>query len=274
MRCMLLLVFMVLNFVPAFAAQPISRAICEAVQADMAKRGGSNGASQDSLVISRSLAPDSQWTPLSQVGPNSIGADVGTVYLAYVFNTHSFEPAGAVSVKMSVFKEATTDKTKSIELYRPAIAKGTNRCESRARRAVENLRVPINEYIDYHSRRGNSSTIEDFHISYPSGAIDCSRTDRPDEVAGTFQFPDVNPTTGDTLVARVIGSYIGQAVALNHDFSSLRSELHYYNRVNTQPSCVGFQIPLVGISKRASIRIHDLSSNWFSDRGTWLINRQ
>jgi hypothetical protein len=252
-------------------AQSISQQVCAATQRYLAQRGTTIG--EEALLASVALSNGSPWFQLSQSNSNDVTRG-GNIYLAYFFNRPDSGPAGAVSIKISVFQEPNTNKATRIELYRPAIERGANRCEPRGRPAVENRRVWINEYIDYHSRTGSSSDLEDFHFSYPHDTNSCPRTDRPQEVAQTFQFPDVKPTTGTTLTARLIGPLIGQAYAVQHEFSTLRSELHYYRRANGMASCVGFRVPLNGVSRRASIRVHDLSSNWFSTRGAWLIHRQ
>src|SRR5262249_54897173 len=154
------------------------------------------------------------------------------------------------------FQEPNANKATSVELYRPAIERGTNRCEPRGKPAVENRRVEINQYIEYHDRTGSNDDLEDFHFRYPYNSSGCARTDRPREVAVTFQFPKVEPTTGGPGIA----AFISSAYAAHHEFSTLRSELHYYNRSNGTISCVGFRLPLGGVSRRASILLHDLSS--------------
>jgi hypothetical protein len=257
------------------AAQPLSYRICMAAQEYLARTRTPLG--EDMLLWSDSLSKYDVWGQLVRDSTNSVGRDVHTVYLAYLFRGEGFrfEPAGAVSIKMSVIQAPGTTKTPVIELYRPAIDRGTNRCERRGRPVFENQQIRINEYIDYHDRRGSSSTLENFHFRYPFGVNGCAATDQP-EVIQTFQFPDVSPTSGDTLISRLFGS--GQAYALNHTFSKLRSELHYYqNATAPTPICVGFSIPLNAVSKNASILIHDIFANsgsWYSARGMWLIKRQ
>src|SRR5262249_18717609 len=126
----------------------------------------------------------SGWKSVSK----SLAFAGNNIYLAYFFNQAGFERSGAVSIKVSVM-ESSYNKATSVELYRPAIGRNTNRCEPTGRRAVENTRVPIKEYVDYHWRVGSSNDLEDFHFSNPYGTNDCARTDSPQEVAASFQFP-------------------------------------------------------------------------------------
>jgi hypothetical protein len=253
-------------------AQPGSEVICSAAQNFLARTH--TDIQFDSLLASESLTAATQWNAQQQATPGAVSRNGHAVYFAYLFNKRDPDAAGAVSIKVSVVATAPQDRTPSIELYRPAIAKGSNRCEPRGRTAIEGRHVRINEYIDYHSRRGSTSNIEDFHFRYPVGGTNCGRTDEPNAAAESFQFPDVNPTTGDTVASRIFGSYIGQSYALNHQYSFLKSELHYYHVGNASLACVGFEVPLAGLSNKASILIHDISSNWFSPRGSWLIQRQ
>jgi hypothetical protein len=259
------------------AGQSASNKICAAATSYLAASRTPIG--EEALFASGTLSPGGAWTPLLQ-GDTAVGTPASSVYLAYffhapyVYNARNTEAVGAVSIKISVLSGENTPKTGSVELYRSAIARGTNRCEPRGRTEIDDRRARINEYIDYHAKKGSSSNLESFHFQYPYAATECARTDRPDEVAATFQFPGVNRTTGDTLIARVLGEYVGQAYALNHEFSLLRSELHYYHRADSTPACVGFLVPLSGSERKASILIHDLSSNSFSSRGSWLIHRQ
>jgi hypothetical protein len=269
------LLFFLILAAPA-AGESASNKICAAATSYLVAKKIPIGA--ETLLASATI--DGAWIPLPH-SDTAVGAPPSAVYLAYffyapyVYNARSTEAVGAVSIKISVLRGENTPKTTSIALYRSAIARGTNRCEPYGRTEIDERRVRINEYIDHHAKRGNSSNLESFHFRYPYATSECARTDRPDEVAATFQFPGVNRTSGDTLIARSLGEYFGQAYALNHEFSLLRSELHYYHRADTMtPACVGFLVPLSGSEKNASILIHDLSSNFFSDRGSWLIHRQ
>ena len=194
-------------------------------------------APEETLYVKKS---SNLWVPLSQLGPNPVTRG-GNIAVAYFFNRPYSAPAGAMSVKISVFHEPkVTTKAETIELYRPRIERGANRCEPRGKRAIENARLEINEYIDFHARTGSNTDIEDFHFRYPYGSDACARTERAGEVAGTFQFRDVKPTTGGSFIARNFGTLVGVAHALNHEFSNLRSELHYYNRRTAHSRASGF----------------------------------
>jgi hypothetical protein len=259
-------------------AQPLSQLICLSAQSYF----GQNPPAAEVLLASNSISSGAQWVPASS-DKSPIGQNDPAVYLAYFFSAPygafsgpGQEAAGAISIKVSVIKEQKAERTSSIELYRPAIPRGANRCEPSGRRAIEVRRLGINEYIDYHARRGNSSNVEDFHFQYPYAKTECARTDRPQAVSDTFQFDAVKPISNDTVAALLFGRFVGVVYALNtNDFSRLRTELHYYNRTNTTtPACVGFQIPLSNLEKTAAIVIHDLSANWYSPRGSWLIHRQ
>ncbi len=264
-----------LPFASSAWSQTQSRSICSAALTYLAT--ANRTPRDEGLFVSGSLSARSAWVPLTQAG-SGLAVASRTAYLAYFFSApfvgpSSSQAAGAMSIKVSVLRRDEAPKARSIEAYRSEIPRGSNRCEPRGRREITNRRVPINEYIDFHERRGSSSDLEDFHFRYPYGTDQCANTNRPAEVAATFQFPNVRHTTGDTVVARVFGQYFGQAYAVNHDFSQLRTELHYYRAAGSTPACVGFHVPFNGSGNRASILIHDLSSNWFSHRGSWLIHR-
>jgi hypothetical protein len=229
------------------AAQPSSQAICSMA----ASYFGAGGvpASTELLLMSESLSERAQWTPLAANSDTPFSKPTHTVYLAYFFsgpyvvffNGPGSARAGVLSVKASVSTAVGNPRTSSVELHRPAIPPGADRCEPRGLPRIEERHVSINEYIDYHKRTGNSSGIEDFHFQYPFGISECAHTDRPQDVAATFQFENVKPTPSTTVVARLFGT--GSALAADENtFSHLRSELHYYSSNGTTPMCVGFQV--------------------------------
>ena len=92
-----------------------------------------------------------------------------------------------------IFSRAqVTTKAETIELTGRNRARG-ERCEPRGKRAIK-TRVEINEYIDFHARQEAIPILK--IISATRTARSCARTERAGEVAGTFQFRDVKPTTG------------------------------------------------------------------------------
>jgi hypothetical protein len=260
-------------------AQPLSQQICANAQSFFGRNVPSG---TEILLASTYNSAAAKWAPLD-FKSSPLDRTIQVIYLAYffsapytAFSASGQEATGAVSIKIAVVKDEQAAKTSTVELYRPAIPPGSNRCERGGRRAIEDRHVGINEYIDYHARSGSSSDVEDFHFQYPYGGTQCARTDRPQTVSDSFQFEDVKPISNDTVAALLFGRFFGVAYALNaNDFSKLRTELHYYNRTNaTVPTCVGFQIPLAHFGKTATVVINDLSSNWLSPRGSWLITRQ
>jgi hypothetical protein len=266
---------------PPTNAQPTTNAICAAARSYFSS--GDAPAGTELLLMSESLVKNAQWTALPPWASDTpFSRSAGAVYFAYFFSApyvpyfgDTSEQAGAISIKISVATDVTSDRTSTIVLYRPPIQAGTNRCERRGRPAINGRHVGINEYIDYHNRTGNSSNIEDFHFRYPYGTTNCANTDRPEDVARTFQFDGLKPAPSDTIVARLFGNYIGSSYAMNANaFSHLQSELHYYNRTGVSSACVGFEVPVNRFGKSATIKIHDISSNWFSGRGSWSVHRQ
>jgi len=264
----------------ASSAQPPSLQICSAAQNYFGSGNVPNG---EIILMAEALSASAKWTPLTQLGDTPFSHTTHVVYLAYFFSApyvtypgaEGSDPAGAISIKVSVATAQRSARTTAVELYRPGIPRGANRCESHGLPAINNRSVDVNEYIDYHDRRGNSSNIEDFHLRYPYGRTKCAYTDRPQAVAGTFQFEGVEHLPSSTIATRLFGS--GDAYANNSGkpFSRLRSELHYYNRSGaTTPTCIGFEVPVNSLGTGATIRIHDLSSNSYLERGPWLIHRQ
>ncbi len=233
-------------------AQPNSQQVCAAAQQYLAQSGIAIG--EEGLFASGAISPGSTWVQVSQFIPPSLAVTRGgNIYLAYFFNRMGSEPTGAVSVKVSVYQTENTEKANRVELYRSAIERGTNRCESGGRLAFDDKRgVSVKEYVDYHWRQGSNDVLETrFHFRYPFrdqyGTNRCARTDQPAEVAATYQFPGT-PSPPNNLFARIL---VGQAYAFPESFSRLRSELHYYNRGNGTISCVGFTVPLNGVSRQA-----------------------
>jgi hypothetical protein len=262
------------------SAQPPSLEICTAAQNSLRPGDIPNG---EVLLMTEALSSHPKWRVLAPNNDTPFGQTTHLIYLAYFFSApyvqfygaEGSESAGAISIKVSVMTAQSAARTASIELYRPAIERGANRCESRGLPAINNRSVGINEYMDYHGRRGNSSNIEDFHFRYPYGRTRCAYTDRPQAVADTFRFEGVERVASNTIATRLFGRFLGEAYATNgQSFSRLRTELHYYARSGTTPACVGFEIPVNSLGSGATIKIHDLSSNWYSERGSWLIHRQ
>lgn len=263
------------------SAQPLSQSICAAAVNYFGAAGVP--ANTELLLMSEALASSSRWTPLSVGRDAPFSQGTRAVYLAYffsapyvtVYGANDSQNTGAISIKVAVATDPSNRGTSTIDLHRPAISRGTNRCERRGLPAIENRHVGINEYIDYHNRNGNSSNIEDFHFQYPYGTAECAYTDRPQEVAATFQFNGVKPIGSNTAVARLFGGYFGTAIAAETSgFSNLRSELHFYSRAGGAPGCIGFLAPVNTVGTAAIIQINDLSWNWYSERGSWSIHRQ
>lgn len=191
--------------------------------------------------------------------------NVDFLYVAYV-RPRAFEQAGAVSLRIAVPAGEHGQRTNMVEIYRPAIARGTNRCEPAGRYAVETT-VRVNQYIDYHdpATGGASSALEDFHLAYPVHPRGCVRTDRG-RLRSTFAFgSDVTRTRGDTLAARHL-RFIRPAFGVTHPYARLRSELHYRPAAQLNVACIGFTIPLSQKPAAVTVRDHGFGAIWSPDR--------
>lgn len=244
------------SMAPAQVQTPSER-ICTAARAYLAKESRP-------IVGSLTLvAPDlgaRKWTVVDTAGLTA-ASNVRRLYVAY-FRAPGFEPAGAISVRTTLRAADNESGTNFVELYRPAIDRGLNRCETRGRGEV-NASVRLNAYIDYHdpNRGGGNSSLEDFHFSYPTAANSCKRTD---DSSGrrNFAFPDVTRTQGDTVLGRYV-RFVGPAYAVNNRYAKLRSELHYRASAQLNTLCVGFEIGLNARGEAsAAITDHGFGSFW------------
>jgi len=198
-----------------------------------------------------------------------VSGEVGQIYLAY-FMARYFPSTGAVSAKVSVVDDAK-NPTNYVDVYRPPIARGEDRCEPRGRAQIER-RVRVNEYIDYHdpAAGGLSSTLEDFHFSYPVDETHCRRTNDQSTVAA-FQFDGVTRTKNDSYIARIF-PIVGTAYAVTHNFAILRSELHYRANVDSAGTCIGFVVPLSRY-KQANFVVNEIGYGSMPVPEGWLISR-
>jgi hypothetical protein len=251
----------------AVAARPLGDQICSAAAAYLAK---SQMPIQDGMLLV-SARGSATWSPAAIESRFSLPAQSSEAYLAY-FMSRSYSATGAVSAKISLeIVKAENDKTNYVDVYRPAIDPGTNSCERRGRASIQR-RVRVNEYMDYHDPSVGmlSSTLEDFHFKYPQDDGRCARTNNPSHI-NAFQFEGVRRTQGDTFIARTF-SIVGTAFAIDHNFSVLRSELHYRANVDSAGTCVGFVVPL-GASPQASFVINEHGFGGFPSSKRWFIGR-
>lgn len=245
-------------------AQTMSDRICNAVRGHLARTAG--------LVAPTFLAAASlnsrSWQAISApVTGASIGAagNVRVLYVAYV-RPKPFEEAGAVSVRIAVPAGDHGKPTNEVEVYRPAITQGTNRCEPAGRYGIDTT-VRLNQYIDYHAEAGAraNSTLEDFHFSYPVHPRSCVKTDRG-QLRRTFAFgSDVTRTQGDTVAQRYL-RFIGPAYAVTHKFARLRSELHYRPAAQLNIACIGFTVPMNRNPATITVGDYGFGSIWWLDR--------
>jgi hypothetical protein len=242
----------------------MSDRICTAVRAHLART--------PALVAPTFLAAASlqggSWQAVSApVTGASVGAasNVSVLYVAYV-RPKPFEEAGAVSVRIVVPAGEHGKPTNEVEVYRPAIPRGTNRCESAGRYAIDTS-VRLNQYIDYHAEGGArlNSTLEDFHFSYPVYPTTCVKTDRG-SLRRTFAFgSEVTRTQGDTVAQRYL-RFIPSAYGVTHKFSRLRSELHYRPAAQLNIACIGFTVPLNRNPATVTVGDYGFGSIWWADR--------
>jgi hypothetical protein len=223
---------------------------------------------QDGMVVMAGMnSPRANWSAAPIGTRFTLPNEFTAAYLAYFLNRPN-APAGAISARISLEVATAVEKTNYVDVYRRAIDRGSDRCEPRGRATVDR-RVRVNEYIDYHDPNAGtlSSTLEDFHFKYPLDETNCARTNDSSNIK-SFELEDVTRTQGDTLVARNL-SFTGTAFAINHHFSTLRSELHY--RANGSMTCVGLFVPL-GRSPQASVVINEQGFGNFPASKTWLIS--
>jgi hypothetical protein len=254
-----------MTFSPLAAWSAGDNAICAAASAFLAK---SQMPVQDGMVLIASVNPPNVNWFADAIGSRfTLPTQFPAAYLAYFINRPN-APAGAIAARISLQVLSPADKTNYVNVYRRAIDRGSNRCEPRGRAAIDRT-VRVNEYIDYHDPNVGtlSSTLEDFHFKYPQDA-GCARTNDPSNVR-SFQFEDVTRTQGDTFVARMF-PITGTAFAINHNFSMLRSELHY--RADGGVACIGLLVPL-GRSPQASVVLSEQGFGSFPVSKTWLISR-
>jgi hypothetical protein len=257
------------------SAQPTSETICAAAAAYLRQTGTPP---QDGMLLATNrITSGSSWKrePDLILGKSEIkvSENIDKVYISY-FLSRDTPTAGALSARIALLITDARDRTNYIDVFRPAIARGYNRCEPRGRVELER-RVRVNEYIDYHdpAARGVSSTLEDFHFSYPVGADgtgSCKRTDDA-KTSKSFLFENVSKTKNESLISRLF-SITGTAYAINHDFSILRSELHYRQGAASLATCFGFLVP-VGNAQKAQFVIN---LHGFDDEAvpkTWIITR-
>ena len=204
---------------------------------------------------------------IRSVSGASVGAanNVSVLYVAYV-RPKGFEDAGAVSVRIAVPAGDHGKPTNEVEVYRPAIARGTNRCEPVGRYEIDTT-VRLNQYIDYHADGGSraNSTLEDFHFSYPVYPRNCVKTDRG-SLRRTFAFgSDVTRTQGDTLAQRYF-RFVPPAYGVTHKFARLRSELHYRPAAQLNVACIGFTVPLNRNPATVTVGDYGFGSIWWADR--------
>jgi hypothetical protein len=239
--------------------------ICISASAFLAQN---NMTAQDgTMMVATVNSPRAAWSVASGGSPVVVPSQASQVFLAYFVNRPGAS-AGAVAARISLKTASASERTNDVQVYRRAIDRGTNRCEPRGRAMVDRS-VKINEYMDYHDRAGGgvSSTLEDFHFKYPTDTA-CVKTNNQDSVS-SFQFEDVMRTEGDTFVARNL-SFVSSAFAvkINHEFSALRSELHYQR--DGSPACIGLFVPL-NRSPQASVVINEQGFGSFPARKSWLI---
>jgi hypothetical protein len=257
------IVVLSLHAVPA-NAQTMSDKICAAVQGHLARSAALSG---PTFLAAASLGSRS-WQPVSApVNGASVGAaaNVDVLYVAYL-RPRPFEEAGAISVRIAVPVGERGRPTNDVEVYRPAIARGLNRCEPRGRHEIDRT-VRLNQYIDYHAEAGGraNSTLEDFHFSYPLYPRSCIRTDRG-LLRRTFAFgSDVTRTQGDTVAQRYF-RFTTPAYGVTHKYARLRSELHYRPAAQLSVACIGFTVPLNRNPATVTIGDYGFGSIWSTDR--------
>ncbi len=196
-------------------------------------------------------------------------ADSQWLYVAYLRQSWTGD-AGALSVRIAAPAENGRPRTNQVELLRPAIRRGVNRCEPRGRRTIDRT-VRVNQYIDYHRRDAMNSSLEDFHFAYPTTDRSCTRTDRK-EAKESYLFENVERSAGDSFIARNF-RFIGPAYGVTHNYGSLRSELHY--RAPDRPGlvCAGFRVDLTTIPTEIAVQEHGLYWQWIPHRTNLTVQR-
>lgn len=224
------------------AAQTTSEEICSKAMANVAQTRTT--LPERTILAAANLSGTWTASRANPFGPAPLGVatDVDRLFVAYLRAAPSERP-GAVSIRIALKAGANDRPTNLVELTRTAIPRGINRCEIRGRPAMRRT-VRVNQYIDYHNRGGANSSLEDFHFHYPVNTTGCERTDNT-FARQTFAFEDVTPTRGDTLFARWFPT-VATAYAVTHQYSRLRSEMHYRSSLKPGAICVGFEIFLKG----------------------------
>jgi hypothetical protein len=250
-------------------ARSPSDAICESAAAYLSRSqiAPQNG----SVLVAIGNYWDNGWAPKQYDSTITVPSTVRQVYLAYLINRPYSPAAGAISVKISRLEvEGSNDRSNYVDLHRSEIARDTNSCAPRGRRQRDE-QVRVNEYIDYHNGSGISSTLEGFHFQYPKEDGVCQRTDNLAS-RRDFQFDGVKPTQGDTFVARNL-SLVGTAYAVGHEFSMLRSELHYRSKAVSQTgTCIGINVP-IGRSVKTNVVVTEQGFGGFLSGQSLTINR-
>lgn len=256
-----------LSFVqcPTQAWAGLDDSICAAASAFLAQRG--MAASDGLMMFATVNAANAGWTPAPVGSPVVLPSQANQAFLAYFINRPG-APVGAIAARISLKIASLSEKRVNyVDVYRRAIDRGTNSCEPRGLAKIDR-QVKVNAYIDFHdpSAGGVNSTLEDFHFKYPREAGCAKTNDRA--VVSSFQFEDVMRTEGDNVIARyfpVTGTALAQ-FKVNHEFSALRSELHYPG----SPACIGLFVPLHR-SPQASVVINEQGFGTFPTRKNWLI---
>jgi hypothetical protein len=244
--------------------QSLSDRICTAVQAHLSRATGLEGP----MFLATTRLNGATWQQVSARFSSAafgVAQNVDYLYVAYV-RPRTFEQAGAISLRIAVPAGERGHRTNRVEIYRPAIAAGTNRCEPRGRYRIDTT-VRLNQYIDYHDPAGGraNSALEDFHLSYPVQSRGCTRTDRG-LLRSTFAFgSDVTRTQGDTVAGRYL-RFVSPAYGVTHAYARLRSELHYRPAAQLNVACIGFTIPLDKNPAAVTVRDHGFGSIWTPDR--------
>jgi hypothetical protein len=256
---------------PAAAQQTLSDKICAAARAHLR-----NLPAQPlfATFLASANFRKGDWTQVSpgQLAAKNVanGNHASALYMAYIRPTH-FDAAGALSVRIAIPAEGKVQPTNEVEIYRPAIAPGLNRCEPRGRKTIDRS-VRVNQYIDYHARGAANSSLEDFHFAYPVQTRTCFRTDRTQRSRDSHLFEDVRPTQGDSFFGRNF-RFITPAYAIGHTYASLRSELHYRPSAQLGVSCVGFKVALTDAPAKVRVHEHGFYTQWLLGRGSLDVQR-
>src|SRR5947209_17947889 len=159
-------------------ARSLGDTICSAAAAFLARE---RIPVQDGMILISGRGSPIWSTPAVE-STTTLPAQFSEAYLAY-FISRSYRATGAVSAKISLQIAKPADKTNYVDVYRPAIERGSNSCEPRGRATIDR-RVRVNQYMDYHDPNIGTlnSTLEDFHFRYPRDDNRCARTNEPSTV--------------------------------------------------------------------------------------------